>query len=108
MPTYREQLANLLVNVDYEIQCAQIRASGANVHSLAGISASLHDYKFFLDNGRFEQLYGPNVDKVYAWTTVLVNQLLTRLRLISNGMSGNEASKEAKKLYDPGPFPVVK
>lgn len=97
------ELNHLLDNIEEEIQLTETKTTGANIHDFMGVSAAMRQLRVAVQDGRFDKLNG--TAEHYRWTIVLTKQQIMRLRLMRHGKSGNEAYKEAKEVFNPGPYP---
>ncbi len=104
LETLKQELSNLLMNVEMDIQGAEAHATGANIHDVKACIGELRQYKKWSDIGHFDTI--PWLKEAhYQFMITTMQQTLCRLNLLKIGNDCRTAEREAKKLFNPGKFP---
>jgi hypothetical protein len=100
----KTELANVLMNVEVDIQQAESKATGANIHDVKACVGELRQYKKWLETGHFDTIPWLRKDH-YKHIITTMQQTICRLNLLRLGKDCTTAEREAKKLFNPGKFP---
>lgn len=100
----KTELANVLMNIEVDIQKAETKATGANIHDVKACVGELRQYKKWLETGHFDTIAWLKEEHFRHMITTM-QQTLCRLNLLTCGNDCRTAEREAKKLFNPGKFP---